>query len=315
MERVPFRQYAALLSQYLKPQWIRVTLLAIFIFSEKGLSLLNPQILRYFIDTAEAGGATRSLIIAGVAFFAIAALGQVVMLVNTYLGQDVGWRATNQMRGDLAHHCLQLDMSFHHEHTPGEMVERVDGDTAALSNFFSEFIVQVMGSLLLLGGILIVLTFEDWRIGIPLTGFVVVAIVVFNLTRNIAVPVYTAEREGYSRLFGFLEERLTGIEDLRTNGGIDYTMDRFYDVNRDVYGRAVKAHVMGEVLQTIGGVLFALGIALTMGMSIYLFQIDAFTIGTVYLVIHYTVMLRDPLIMISRQINELQRATAGAQTD
>ena len=311
MERVPFRQYAALLSQYLKPQWIRVTLLAIFIFSEKGLSLLNPQILRYFIDTAEAGGATRSLIIAGVAFFAIAALGQVVMLVNTYLGQDVGWRATNQMRGDLAHHCLQLDMSFHHEHTPGEMVERVDGDTAALSNFFSEFIVQVMGSLLLLGGILIVLTFEDWRIGIPLTGFVVVAIVVFNLTRNIAVPVYTAEREGYSRLFGFLEERLTGIEDLRTNGGIDYTMDRFYDVNRDVYGRAVKAHVMGEVLQTIGGVLFALGIALTMGMSIYLFQIDAFTIGTVYLVIHYTVMLRDPLIMISRQINELQRATAG----
>ena len=311
MEKVSFRRYAALLSQYLKPQWIRVTLLAIFIFSEKGLSLLNPQILRYFIDTAEAGGATRSLIIAGVAFFAIAALGQVVMLVNTYLGQDVGWRATNQMRGDLAHHCLQLDMSFHHEHTPGEMVERVDGDTAALSNFFSEFIVQVMGSLLLLGGILIVLTFEDWRIGIPLTGFVVVAIVVFNLTRNIAVPVYTAEREGYSRLFGFLEERLTGIEDLRTNGGIDYTMDRFYDVNRDVYGRAVKAHVMGEVLQTIGGVLFALGIALTMGMSIYLFQIDAFTIGTVYLVIHYTAMLRDPLIMISRQINELQRATAG----
>ena len=311
MEKVRFRQYAALLSQYLKPQWLRVTLLAIFIFSEKGLSLLNPQILRYFIDTAEAGGTTRSLIIAGVAFFAIAALGQVVMLVNTYLGQDVGWRATNQMRGDLAHHCLQLDMSFHHEHTPGEMVERVDGDTAALSNFFSEFIVQVMGSLLLLGGILIVLTFEDWRIGIPLTGFVVVAIVVFNLTRNIAVPVYAAEREGYSRLFGFLEERLTGIEDLRTNGGIDYTMDRFYDVNRDVYGRAVKAHVMGEVLQTIGGVLFALGIALTMGMSIYLFQIDAFTIGTVYLVIHYTAMLRDPLIMISRQINELQRATAG----
>ena len=311
MEKVSFRRYAALLSQYLKPQWLRVTLLAIFMFTGIGLSLLNPQILRYFIDTAKAGGATRNLLIAGGAFFAIGALGQVVMLVNTYLAQDVGWRATNRMRGDLASHCLKLDMSFHHEHTPGEMVERVDGDTAALSNFFSEFIVQVMGSLLLLGGILIVLTFEDWRIGIPLTGFVVVAIVVFNLTRNIAVPVYTAEREGYSRLFGFLEERLTGIEDLRTNGGIGYTMDRFYDVNRDVYGKAVKAHVMGEVLQTISGVLFTLGNALTMGMGIYLFQKEAFTIGTVYLVIHYTAMLRGPLILISRQINELQRATAG----
>ena len=288
-----------------------MTLLAIFIFSAIGLALFNPQILRYFIDTATEGGERRDLILAGVAFFAIGLLGQGLMLVNTYLGQDIGWRATNWMRGDLAYHCLQLDMSFHHEHTPGEMVERVDGDTAALSNFFSEFILQVVGSLLLLGGILIVITLEDWRIGIALTGFVVVSIFVYNLTRNIAVPVYTAEREGYSRLFGFLEERLTGIEDLRTNGGIGYTMDRFYDVNRDVYGRAVKAHVMGEVLQTISGVLFALGVALAMGMSIYLYQIEVFTIGTVYLVIHYTAMLRGPLIMIGRQINELQRATAG----
>ena len=311
MERVPFRQYAALLSQYLKPQWMRVGLLAIFMFSGIGLTLLNPQILRYFIDTAKAGGALRSLVIAGAAFVGIAALGQVVMLVSSYLGQDVGWRATNQMRGDLAHHCLQLDMSFHHERTPGEMVERVDGDTAALSNFFSEFIVQVIGSLLLLGGILILITLEDWRIGVALTGFVVVSIFVYNLTRNIAVPAYTAEREGYSRLFGFLEERLTGIADLRTNGGIGYTMDRFYDVNRDVYGQAVKAHVMGELLRTINGILFTLGIALTMGMGIYLYQIEVFTIGTVYLVIHYTTMLRGPLTMINRQINELQRATAG----
>ena len=311
MEKVPFRQYAALLSQYLKPQWIRVTLLAILMFIGIGLALLKPQFLRDALDTATEEDGTRRVIIAGCAFFVLGFLGQILTLVNTYLAQDIGWRATNWMRGDLAYHCLQLDMSFHHEHTPGEMVERVDGDTAALSNFFSQFIIQVVGSLLLLGGILIVITLEDWRIGIALTVFVAISIFIYNLTRNIAVPIYTAEREGYSRLFGFLEERLTGIEDLRTNGGINYTMDGFYDVNRDVYGRAVKAHVIGQVLQTISGMLFALGIALTMGMGIYLYQIDVFTIGTVYLVIHYTAMLRHPLIMISRQINELQRATAG----
>jgi ABC-type multidrug transport system fused ATPase/permease subunit len=311
LEKVPFRQYAALLSQYLKPQWIRVTLLAILMFTGIGLALFKPQFLRDALDTATEEDGTRRVIIAGCAFFAIGFLEQILTLVNTYLAQDIGWRATNWMRGDLAYHCLQLDMSFHHEHTPGEMVERVDGDTAALSNFFSEFIIQVVRSLLLLGGILIVITLEDWRIGIALTTFVAISIFIYNLTRNIAVPIYTAEREGYSRLFGFFEERLTGIEDLRTNGGIGYTTDRFYDVNRDVYGRAVKAQVIGQVLQTIGGILFALGIALTMGMGIYLYQINVFTIGTVYLVIHYTAMLRHPLIMISRQINELQRATAG----
>jgi ABC-type multidrug transport system fused ATPase/permease subunit len=311
LEKVSLRQYAALLSQYLKPQWFRVSLLAIFMFGGIGLNLVNPQILRYFIDTARAGGETRNLFIAGGIFLAIGFSRQIIMLISSYLGQDVGWRATNRMRGDLANHCLNLDMSFHHEHTPGEMVERVDGDTTALSNFFSEFILQVIGSLIFLGGVLVLVAREDWRIGVALTAFVIIAMWVYNLTRNIAVPIYTAEREGYSRLFGFLEERLTGIEDFRTNGGVGYTMDRFYDVNRDVYGRSVKAHVMGEVLRAISGVLFALGHALSMGMGIYLYREGVFTIGTVYLVFHYTAMLRWPLFMISRQINDLQRATAG----
>lgn len=311
LEKVSFRQYAALLSQYLKPQWLRVTLLAVFMFGGIGLNLANPQIIRYFIDTARDGGAMRNLIIAGGIYLAIGFIRQLVMLVSSYLGQDVGWRATNQMREDLTDHCLHLDMSFHHEYTPGEMVERIDGDTTALSNFFSEFILQVIGSLIFLIGVLILVAREDWRIGVALTVFVIIAIWIYNLTRNIAVPVYTAEREGYARLFGFLEERLTGIEDFRTNGGVGYTMDRFYDVNRDVYGRAVKAHVWGEVLRTISGVLFALGHALTMGMGIYLYREGAFTIGTVFLVFQYTAMLRWPLMMISRQINDLQRATAG----
>ena len=148
MERVPLRQYVSLLVHYLKPQWFRVTLLTIFMFSGIGLGLANPQILRYFIDTATTGGALRSLLIAAGLFLAVGILGQIIMLVNSYLGQDVGWRATNRMRGDLAFHCLKLDMSFHHEYTPGEMVERVDGDTTALSNFFSEFVLQVIGSTL-----------------------------------------------------------------------------------------------------------------------------------------------------------------------
>ena len=280
-------------------------------FTGISLGLVNPQILRYFIDTAETGGALRDLFIAGGIFIAIGFLGQIVTLVSSYLGQDVAWRGTNQMRENLAEHCLHLDMSFHHDHTPGEMVERIDGDTTALANFFSEFILQVIGSMVFLAGVLVLVTREDWRIGAALTVFVIIAIWIYNLTRNVAVPIYTAEREGYSRLFGFLEERLTGIEDFRTNGGVGYTMDRFYDVNRDVYGRAVKAHVWGEILSTISGVLFALGHVLMMVMGIYLYREGAFTIGTVFLVFSYTRMLRWPLMMIGRQINDLQRATAG----
>ena len=313
MERVPLRQYVSLLTHYLKPQWFRVILLAVFMFGGIGLSLLNPQILRYFIDTAKAGGALQNLLIAGGLFLTVGIFGQVVTLISSYLGQDVGWRATNRMRGDLAFHCLNLDMSFHQQYTPGEMVERVDGDTTALSNFFSEFVLQVVGSTFLLAGVVIMVSREDWRIGVALTVFIVIAFGIYNLIRSIAVPAYTAEREGYSKLYGFIEERLIGIEDIRTNGGNAYTMDRFYDVNSDAYRQVLRSQIMGEIVQATTRIMFALGLAISMCMGIYLYREGGFTIGTVFLVVQYTAMLRHPLDQIGRQLNDLQRATAGLQ--
>ena len=311
MQKVPLRQYVSLLAHYLKPLWFRVTLLAVFIFGGIGLGLLGPQIMRYFIDTAKAGGALRNLLIAGGLFLAIGIFGQIIMLISSYLGQDVGWRVTNRMREDLAFHCLNLDMSFHHQYTPGEMVERVDGDTTALSNFFSEFVLQVIGNTFLLIGVLIVLSREDWRVGVVLTLFVIIAFVICNLIRSIAVPAYTAEREGYAKLYGFIEERLIGIEDIRTNGGNAYTMDRFYDVNSDAYRRVLRSQIMGEIVQATTTIMFALGLAISMSMGIYLYREGTFTIGTVFMVVHYTAMFRQPLDQIGRQLNDLQKAAAG----
>jgi ATP-binding cassette subfamily B protein len=278
-----------------------------------GLNLLNPQILRYFIDTAQAGGEVADLVGAGIIFLAVGFIRQIVQIVSSYLGQDVGWRATNRMRNDLALHCLQLDMTFHHQHTPGEMIERVDGDTTALSNFFSQFVLQVLGSTVFLIGVLVLVSLEDWRVGAALAAFSLVAFGVLNLIRNIAVPIYTAERESYARLYGFIEERLVGLEDIRANGASQHATNGFHAVNKGVFKRVKKSELMSEVLQSITGILFVLGYALAMGMGIWLYRDGTFTIGTAFLLFHYTTMLREPLFQISRQINELQRATAGLQ--
>ncbi len=310
-ERVPLRRYAALLGIYLKPHWQRVGLLTLCILSGVGMYLLMPQIVRYFIDVARAGGAVEDLLEAGGLFLAIGFVRQFVFLSSSYLGQDLGWRTTNRMRGALALHCLCLDMNFHHQRTPGEMVERVDGDTSALANFFSEFMVTVFGSILFLTGVLVLLFREDWRIGLVMSIFAVVAFAVYNFTRGMAVPHYAAEREGYSRLYGFLEERLTAIEDIRTNGASGYILERFFAVNRDAYGRVLRSEKMGAALNAITTILFAFGHALGMGMGIWLYSEGVFSVGAVYLVLHYTAMLRWPLFQLSRQINDLQKATAG----
>src|SRR3954471_20140654 len=111
-------RYSHLLYRYLKPLRLKVALLALLIFSTIGLQLLNPQIIRAFIDAALAKAEPRALLWAALAFLGSSLLLQGVNLATTYLSEDAGWRATNQLRTDLAQHCLHLDMAFHNEHTP-----------------------------------------------------------------------------------------------------------------------------------------------------------------------------------------------------
>src|SRR5439155_13726084 len=184
-----------------RPQWVQVALLTVLLLGSIGLQLFNPQVARYFIDTATGGGAMEALIAAALLFLGLAVFNQVLSVIATYVGENVGWTATNMLRVDLALHCLRLDMPFHKTHTPGEMIERLDGDITAISKFFSQFVIQVLGNAVLMAGVLVLLLREDWRIGLPLSAFAILSVYILNRSRNIAVPAMAAERQASAELF------------------------------------------------------------------------------------------------------------------
>ena len=311
--RIPLREYWDLLVAYLRPEWPRVALLTALLLSSIGLQLVNPQILRRFIDSALAGAPMSSLIRSALLFIGIGLANQVLTVGVTYVGQDVGWTTTNRLREDLARHCLGLDLRFYHERTPGELIERIDGDVTALSNFFSQLVVRVVGSALLVAGTLAMLFREDWRVGAVLSAFAALSLFVLNRARNLAVPEQRAERQASAQLFGLLEERLAGIEDTRANGAGPYAMRRFHERMRELFEKGRRALLTRSITWLLTMGLFTVGIALTLGMGAYLFLTGAITIGTVYLFFQYTQMLQSPLEEITDQLQELQRATASVQ--
>ncbi|HZB94785.1 MAG TPA: ABC transporter ATP-binding protein, partial [Herpetosiphonaceae bacterium] len=242
---VPLQGYRFLLATYLKPQRVRVATLALLLVASIGLQLAGPQILRSFIDTARAGAPLKTLVGVAVLFLVVALVTQAVSVAETYVAENVGWTAANGLRADLALHCLQLDPAFHNLHTPGELIERIDGDVAALGNFFSRFVVYVLGNAVLLLGVLALLFGVDWRIGLATTGFVVVALALLNRFRNFAVPHWAATRQASADLFGYLEERLGGTEDIRSSGATAYAMRGFYAWFRDLLYKQRRAGLMG----------------------------------------------------------------------
>ncbi len=308
---VPLQDYWRLLADYLRPHRRRVWALAVLLFASIGLELINPQLMRTFIDAARGGGAATALISIALLFLGVALVQQLAALGATYVGEDLGWRATNQLRLDLARHCLQLDMGFHNGQTPGALIERIDGDVKLLANFFSQLVIQVLGSGVLVAGILVLLWWEDWRIGLALTLFALTAIMVLVRMRNVVVPYWAATRAASADMYGFLEERLAGTQDIRANGAQAYVMRHFYRLQRRAWHATLKAGFMSTVMTNTAWVLFAIGNAVALAVGAVLFNAGALTIGTVYLVFFYSTLLARPLDRMTRHLDDLQKAGAS----
>jgi ATP-binding cassette subfamily B protein len=300
-----------LLSKYLKPQWPRAALLGVLLFAGIGTQLANPQIAKTFIDQARAGASFDRLIRIGLVFLAVALVTQVATVLETYVADDLGWRTTNVLRADLTRHVLGLDGSFHADHGAGELIERIDGDVSAIANFFSRFVVHVLGNALFLIGMLVLLLVEDVRIGAAMTIFVLGAFVYGSRGGGFVGRRARLMRHAAAALSSFLEERLGGLPDLKSNGADEYVLRGLHERLGDRYRRIASSAMAASLFNGTIGLFFAIGMGAVLALSAVLFRRGAITLGSVYLVFRYATMMRLPLDRLQRQMNSLQLATGG----
>ena len=305
------RRYLELFVRYVGPEWRRALLLAVPLLASLGLQLLNPQLLRAFIDRATSGADLSSLAQIAVAFMAIALVTQVLAALAQYAGEDLGWAATNTLRADLALHCLRLDLSFHKARTPGELIERIDGDVTLLASFFSRFVINVLGNLLLLVGVLLVIAREDLRAGAVFTVFAIVALLVLGGLRTIAVRHWTRVREVTAQMYGSLGEHLAGTEDVRSSGAEWHVLNELALHHRAWLAARRSATLRFTIVGSTTIVTFATAHALAFAVGGYLWSSGAITLGTVYLLFHYTELLRRPIEQLRHELEQLQQAVAS----
>lgn len=308
-----FTTYRRLLLRYLRPLWPGLLLLTLLLVANVGLQLLNPLIAKSFIDGAQAGVPVGVLTATAIEFLTVALLIQGVSVAEGYVAENVGWLATNALRADLTEHCLELDLGFHQTHQPGELIERVDGDVSALSNFFASFVVEIVGNGVLLVGILALLFRVDWRLGLLLTVVCVVASGWMTVTSGIGGHFVGLRRGASAEVFAALEEQLGGLSDIQGNGARAYILDRWQSQLRALVERASRSILIGGAVTSPGLLVLGIGSIAVVGMAALLNQAGILSIGTVFLAFQYTAMLRAPLDRITRQVRDLQNAAASVE--
>ena len=100
------------------------------VLGSTALQVVNPQIVRTFIDAAASGSGGQKLIYAALAFTGIALLQQAVAVSASYVGENLAWIAVNALRIELrlgrqkgmvaCYENLALIHDFRHERDKAE---------------------------------------------------------------------------------------------------------------------------------------------------------------------------------------------------
>ncbi len=131
--------------------------------------MMKPMFDTVFID-----GQTDKMWIVGTVLFSIFAIRAVTSVVQKTIIKRIAEQSAADLRTDLLRHLMQLDTAFHQHHSPGTLIERVQGDIQALGQVWTGIVLGVARDAIAVVSLFTVAVSIDWLwttiavIGIPL---------------------------------------------------------------------------------------------------------------------------------------------------
>ncbi|MCE9622240.1 MAG: ABC transporter ATP-binding protein/permease [Actinomycetia bacterium] len=299
------------LAALLRPDATRWGWVGALVAMSSGLALAGPLVVRAIVDQAKAGATTNQLLRLAGLFLAIAVGAQVLTVAFTWFATVTAWHTTNEIRMRLAGHVLGLDHEFHRKHTPGELIQRVDGDVTSVSDFLGQVVPRVVGAAAMVVGMVGVLAVVDWRLAVGAAVYVVLSALLIVKGRHRAVGEASDEMGAYAKLYGGIEERLTAAEDLRANGAGAHAMWRFVGESAGALNSAVRRESAFLRLWWAVQGSVAVGASVSLVSGAVLVNSGAISLGTAFLMFQYVLLLERPLEDVVHQLETVQKANGA----
>ncbi|MEU3183983.1 ABC transporter ATP-binding protein [Streptomyces sp. NPDC006923] len=309
----PMGRQLARLARYTRGEWRSMTVLAVLVPAAVGLQLAAPEVMRRFIDGALNGRPTDALLQLALWYLAFAVGQLIASVASDYAATRLAWRGTNRLRDDLVAHCLRRPARFYQRYPPGELVDRMDGDVTRLAGVMSVLLLEIVAQALLVAGILAALFHLDWRFGLVFAPFALATLLLLRRLVGRAVPFVAARRASGAELVGFLEERLAGAEDLRTNGAVPFTMRALETRLGVLYDRARRAARVSVQWPATTQGLSTVSVVLALVLSVWLRAAGQISTGTTFAVLSYAMLLRRPLQSITTRFQDIEEAVVSVR--
>ncbi len=281
------------------------------IFLNAGLSLLGPYMVGYTIDNyVQAKNYHGVLLFAGI-LLGMYIIAFVVNYAQMRMMGGIGQRMLFSLRNSVFNKLQELPLDFFNQNKAGDLISRINNDTDKVNQFFSQSLMQFIGSLITMTGAGIILLV----INLPLAlAALVPALILWIFTRSIS-PWIRKKNEASLKSLGNLsaeiQESLANFKVVIAFNRRDYFRRRFREANNENYKRSVQVGIANNILSPVYTFASNIGQLIVLSLGIWLIIKGYFTIGLLISFISYISNFYNPLRQMAALWANFQLALAA----
>ncbi|HEY3593196.1 MAG TPA: ABC transporter ATP-binding protein, partial [Polyangiaceae bacterium] len=274
-----------------------------------GLSIFRPLVMRSIIDAGAINKDPTAMMRGGWILLGIVLVEQTLTFYQVYAMQMAGARAMAGLRSFVFRFLHGRRLAFFDRQPIGRLVTRVTNDIDAINELFASGVLNAVGDLVRLVGIVVMMLVLDWHLSlITFAALPPVALFVDRI-RHGSRKAYRDIRTKTARLNAFLNEQVSGIAVVQAFGREKAASLEFDETNlayRDANFRSIKFEAsLDAAIEMVSSVCVAL-VLLSAGMK-------AASVGLVVAFIAYIRQFFEPISSLSQRFTLLQSAMTGAE--
>lgn len=276
-------------------------------------ALSGPYLIGRIIDDHIVKRQYDGLVRMGMILLGVYALGAIFTWIQQYMASSLSQNTVRDMRRDLFEQYQRLPVRFFDGTTNGELMSRATNDIANVSNTLNQTVVQLISSVLMLvGSVVMMLTLSGWMTLVTMLTVPLVAFVAKRISKHTRV-FFSEQQRQLGEANGFVQENISGLKVVKTFGREEESIRRFREINERLRAVGIKAQSlsgsMGPIMNAMRNVSFVV-IAVCGGIFAYH---DLITVGIIASFLNYSNQFSQPINQLANQYNLFQSAIAGAE--
>jgi ATP-binding cassette subfamily B protein len=275
------------------------------------LQLAAPLLIGHAVDAYVSKGQYHGVLVVCAILLGMYLVALVTSYFQTKLMGSIGQRTLFTLRNALFGKLQALPIAFFNQNKAGDLISRLNNDTDKINQFFSQSLMQFIGSIVTMTGAGIFLLILNIKLGAA-TLVPAVLILVFTMAVSPWVKRKNAtSMKSVGGLSAEIQESLTNFRVIIAFNRRDYFRRRFQEANDANYKAAIGAGLANNIFTPIYGLLSNLAQLIVLALGIYLISINEFTIGLLVSYLAYAVNFYNPLRQLAALWTSFQVAMAG----